>query len=180
MAQRRFEIAVQHPLASAASSTPPRIPLGDETPRNDKELPLGDKTLGTKEDLHPLTRRASLTPPQLPLGDETLRNNLLARKTSSTPPQLPLGDKTPGKKRPRGNQLQGQTQRPTSKGVVGKTIRIMETARIMDTEDHGNIKDHGHNKDDAPPPRVRRKDQASRNPEHKTTTTKKSTPNLQR
>ena len=33
---------------SAASSTPPQLPLGDETSRNDEELPLGDETLGTK------------------------------------------------------------------------------------------------------------------------------------
>ena len=34
MAQRRFSIAVQHPLARAATSTPPQLPLGDETPDN--------------------------------------------------------------------------------------------------------------------------------------------------
>ena len=34
MVQRRFSIAVRHLLARAASSTPPRLPLGDETPGN--------------------------------------------------------------------------------------------------------------------------------------------------
>ena len=57
-----------------------------------------------------------------------------------------LGGQNPRKKRPRGYQLQGQRQRPTSKGVVVKTTRITETAKITDTEDHGHSKDHGHNK----------------------------------
>ena len=40
---------------------------------------------------------------------------------------------TKTKTRPRGNQLQGQRYRPTSKGAVGKTTMIM-----------GHSKDHGH------------------------------------
>ena len=82
-------------------------------PRNNKELPLGDKTSGTKEELHPLASAATLMPLQLLLGDETLRNNeeeiplgykTLGKKgelhplesaVTSTPPQIPLGDETP-------------------------------------------------------------------------------------
>ena len=91
-----------------------------------------------------------------------------------------LGGKTPGKTRPRSNQIQGQRQHPSSKGAVGKTTRIMGTTRIMDTEGHGHSMDHETNKEDAQPPRVRRTNQAYQNPEHKkTTTTKKNMPNLQ-
>ena len=45
---QRLATAVRHSLASTASSTPPQLPLGDKTPRNDQELPLGDETPGTK------------------------------------------------------------------------------------------------------------------------------------
>ena len=45
---QRLATAAQHPLASAASSMLPQLPLGAKTPRNDEELPLGDKTSGTK------------------------------------------------------------------------------------------------------------------------------------
>ena len=38
MAQRRFFIAVRHPLERAASSTPPQIPLGDKTVGNTTTL----------------------------------------------------------------------------------------------------------------------------------------------
>ena len=96
MAQRRAT-AVQHPLASAASSTPPQLPLGDETPRNDEEIPLRDKTLGTKEDLHPLASAATSMPPQLALGDETQRNNPLASAETSAA-QASLGGQNPGDK----------------------------------------------------------------------------------
>ena len=74
---QRLTTTVRHPLASAASSTPPQPPLGDETPGNNKEIPLGDETLGTKEYLHPLASAATSTQPQIPLGGETPRNNLL-------------------------------------------------------------------------------------------------------
>ena len=33
-------------MASVATSTPPQLTLGDETPMNDEEMPLGDETLG--------------------------------------------------------------------------------------------------------------------------------------
>ena len=49
-----LDTAFQHPLASA-ESTPPQFTLGDKTPRNDEELPLGDETPGTKR----TKRRAS-------------------------------------------------------------------------------------------------------------------------
>ena len=78
-----------HPLASAASSTPPQLTLGDKTPRNDKEIPLGDETPGTKEDLHPLASAATSTPPQLPLEEKTPRNNpLVSADTLSAPASL--------------------------------------------------------------------------------------------
>ena len=44
MAQRSFYIAVRHLMARAASSTPPQIPLGDETPGNTQ--PRGNKLQG--------------------------------------------------------------------------------------------------------------------------------------
>ena len=62
--------------------------MGDENPRDDEELPLGDETPGTKEEFHPLASAASSTPTQLPFGDETPNNY----------EELPLGDKTPGTK----------------------------------------------------------------------------------
>ena len=44
MAQRHFFISVRHPLAIAASSTPPQIPLGEETPR--KKTSWGNQLQG--------------------------------------------------------------------------------------------------------------------------------------
>ena len=83
-----------HPLASTASSTPPQLPLGGETLRNDEEIPLGYKISGTKEDLHPLTSAATSTSPQLPLGDKTPRHNPLASAETSTAPAS-LGGRNP-------------------------------------------------------------------------------------
>ena len=85
---QRCATAIRHLLASVASSTPPQLPSGYENSRNNKELPLGDKTPGTKEELQPLASAATLTSPQLLLGEETLKNK----------EELPLGYKTPGKK----------------------------------------------------------------------------------
>ena len=137
MSQRHF-ISVRHPLASAASSTPPQIPLGKKTLRNDKELPLGDETPGTKEELHPLANAATSTPPQLPLGDETPGNNPLASAATSTPPQIPLGDKTPRNKKrwrarhhrrhpsfPWGTKPRG-TQNSGERGIIDATPASLE------------------------------------------------------
>ena len=59
--------------------------MGDETPRNNKKLPLGGNIPGTEEEFHPLASVASSRPLQLPLGDETPRNKA----------ELPFRDKTP-------------------------------------------------------------------------------------
>ena len=117
MTQRRAT-DVRHPLASEASSTPPKLPLGDETLRNYEELPLGDETPETKGRASPAGERgvidaataslggrnpeeqptgecSNIGRPHLPLGDETSRNNLMESAAPSTPSQLPLGDETP-------------------------------------------------------------------------------------
>ena len=107
MAQRRAT-AVRHPLASAASSTPSQLSLGDKTPRTDEELPLGDKTPGMKEDLHPLDSAAKLAAPAS-LGGRNPGDKFMEEDHSKT------------KTRPRGNHLQGQRNRPTSRGAVETT-----------------------------------------------------------
>ena len=68
--------------------------MGDETPRKDEEMPLGDKNLGKKEDLHPLASTAPSMPPQLPLGDKTPRNNPLVSMASSAAQDF-LGGRNP-------------------------------------------------------------------------------------
>ena len=91
--------------------------MGDGTPRNNDEIPLGDETLGTKGRASPTGKRGNIDaspaslggrkprgtscwrarqhrPPQIPLGDETPRNNPLASAASLTAPQLPLGGET--------------------------------------------------------------------------------------
>ena len=69
MAQR-LATAVRHQLASAASSTPPQLPLGYETLRNDKELPLENKTLGTKRRPSPAGKRGNIDADPASLGGQ--------------------------------------------------------------------------------------------------------------
>ena len=117
MAQRRFFIAIRHPLASAASSTQPQIFLRGKTLRNKKHWgnqlqgqtptaergiinaaqdsrggrnPEENKNLGatSSKEKHPLVSATSMTPPQITLGDKKQRNK----------EELPLGDETPGTK----------------------------------------------------------------------------------
>ena len=138
MAQHFLFIAVQHPLASAASLMPPQLPLGHKNPRNKKprgnqlqgKIPagergiidaapasLGGRNLGIKE--------------ELPLGEKTLGT------TTTTTPKLqgcgrttrsfPWGTKPWGQKKsfPWGTKYRGT--------MFMNTARIMETSTIMDT-----------------------------------------------
>ena len=114
---QRLATAVQHPLASAASLTPPQLPLGDETPRNDEELPLGDETPGTTGRAAPAGKRSVIDAapdslggrypedqfagesgniglPSSPWGKKP-QGSICWRERQHWPPQLPLGDETP-------------------------------------------------------------------------------------
>ena len=109
-----------HLLASAATLTPPQLPLWDETPRN-----------------NPLASAASLTLLHITLGDETPRNKedlLLGDKTLGTKEELPLGDETPGATTTTTPNLRrcGQKAKTTRKQEHTRT-RIMDTARTMET-----------------------------------------------
>ena len=127
--------------------------MGDKTPgtttmatsnlkgcgRNYKEeLPLGEETLGTKE--------------ELPLGDET------PGTTTTTTPNLQGCGRT--------TKTKITATRFMDTESIMYTSRIMATARTMVIKYHGHRKDHVHNdkenyKEDAQPPRVRRMKQAS-------------------
>ena len=122
MTQHCFFIAVQYPLASAASSTPPQLPLGHKKPRNKKpwgkqlqgKTPAGkrgiiDAAPASLEGQNPKRqRRASLggrnpgDKRRASLGGQNPRdnnnNNAQPSRVWSNDKELPLGDKTMGTK----------------------------------------------------------------------------------
>ena len=139
MAQRRFSIAVRHPLASAASSTPSQLPSGDETPRNEKEeLPLGDVTPGTTTTTAPKLQGYGRTKKSFPWGT----------KPRGQKKSFPWGTK------PRGQQ---QRQRPTFKGAVKQRRSSLSGRNPGDKRraSLGGRNPMDNNNDNAQPSRVR-------------------------
>ena len=130
-----------HPLASAASSTPPQIPLGGETPRKNPlasaesstppQLPLGDETPGTKEapagergnidatpaslgEQNPEERRRASLGGRNP-GDKFKEELLLGDENLRTKGELPLGDETLGTTTTTPPNLQGCGHKKTKR-----------------------------------------------------------------
>ena len=169
MAQR-LATAVRHPLASAAS-TLPQIPLGDETPRNDEELPLGDETLGTKRRASPAgergiidaapaflggrnpeaqfaVKRGNIGRPSFPWGTKPQGINRW-RARHSMPPQITLGDETPRTKEelPLGDENLGtEEELPLGDETPGTTTTDnAQHLRVRSKRKRNdNNKDHGH------------------------------------
>ena len=114
-----------HPLASAATSTPPQLPLGDETPRN-----------------NPLASAVSSTPPQIPLGGgepEEKEDLPLRDETPRNKRRASLGGRNPGDN----NNDNAQPSRVRSK--KRKIKGSWTQTRTMVIKYHGHIKNHGHN-----------------------------------
>ena len=147
MAQRCFFITTRHPLASAASSTPPQLPLGEETPRNKKTSGQPAPSPNTRRQARHHQCRPSFHWGVKPQG---------------TKKSFPWGTKPWGQEKsflwgtkPRGQQQ--QQQRPTFKGAVerrraslrGRNPRDKRRASIGG----GNPGDNSN--DNAQPSRVR-------------------------
>ena len=125
MAQRHAT-AFRHSLASAASSMLPQLPLGGETPRNDEELPLGDKTPGTKRRPSPAGERGIIDAVPASLG---------GRDTKEQRRASPLGQKHRDKRRPSPAGKHGNIDAaPDSLGGQNPKEHIMDTSRTMDAK----------------------------------------------
>ena len=157
---------VRHPQASAASSMPPQLPLGDKTPRNDKEFLLGDKTLGLKGRASPAGERSVIDAAPASLGGRNPQEQPAGKRGNIGRPSFPWGTKPRGPKKsfpwetkPRGqkksfNKKNAQpsrvgsnernetkrngTERNKTKRNETKRNEMKQT-RFMDTD-----KDHGH------------------------------------
>ena len=120
-------------MGGVASSTPPQISLGKKNQRNNEDLPLWDKTPGTKEYLHLLASAATLTPTQHPLVDETPRNNPLASaKTLAVPASL--GGRNPGEKFMEEDHAQRRTKMKTTDHGHSKTMDETKQNRQNETK----------------------------------------------
>ena len=159
MSQRRFFLAVRHPLERAESSTPPQLPLEDKTPGNTK---LGGMI--SKEPLSsyvPGEKCSGLGVASAFIGCTKARGTQIIRATRLQG-QIPRGNRLQGqrnkikdkpqsprvwsKRQQKQQQRQRQRRRPTSKG---------------EANDNNNKNDNDNNKEDAQPPRVRRTRQDS-------------------
>ena len=141
MAQR-LATAVRHPLASAAS-TPPQLPLGDETLRHNSLASAAtsdapDSLGGQNPEAQFAGERGNIGRPSFPWGTNPLGTTRWRARHHRRRPSLPWGTK------PRGQQ---QRQRPTFEGAAEK----------KSTENHGHSKDHGYKQDTAQTSRVRLK-----------------------
>ena len=95
MVQRRAT-TVQHPLASAASLTPPQLPLGEKTPRNDEELPLGDETPGNERRASPAGERGNIDASPASLGGRNPKEHKTLTSAARGRPSFPWGTKPQG------------------------------------------------------------------------------------
>ena len=160
MAKLFFFIAVRHPLARAASLTPPQIPLVDKTPGNTKpcgnkaprtttttmpniqecgrnnkeELLLGDKTQGYK-------RSASLGGKKP--GENNNNNAQYPRVRLKQQRRASLGGQNPGDKRR--TSLGGQNPRDNNNdNAHSSRVRSNNNNKNNSNKLHGHSKDHGH------------------------------------
>ena len=131
MDQRRFFIAVRHPLARAASLTPPQLPLGDETLGNTK--PWGNqlqgqrtqKTLGqtaprTKTSGQPAPRKKTLGQPD-PSTKKQKKHPTF--KGAVTPRKKTSGQPAPRKKMKTTPNLQGYGQNKNKNNAQYSRVR---------------------------------------------------------
>jgi len=148
MAQR-LATAVRHPLASAAS-TPPQLPLGDESPRNNEELPLGDETLGTKRTKRrasPAGERGVIDAALASLGGRNPEAQFAGKRGNIGRPSFPWGTKPRGTTRWRARHHRRRPSLPW-----GTKPRGPKKSFPWGTKPRGQNKSF--NKDNAQPSRV--------------------------
>ena len=180
MAQRRTT-AVRHLLASAETSTPPQIPSGEKTPRNNEEFPLGDKTPGTKRRASPAGERDVIDAAPAYLGGRNPEAQFAGNRGNIGRPSFPWGTKPRGTTRWRARHHQRRPSFPwgtkprgpkksfywgmkpweQKKSFPWGTKPWGQQQQTMSNLQGCDQKENDNNKDDAQPPRLRQTKQAS-------------------